>query len=512
MRSHHPSAFRYSLWLALCVLSSACSDPDGPAQGGGSDAAGSDDGGGTVRPLPDADGDTGAPADAFDANDVDALDDAVVPDDAEDLSETGDSALDETGLSDSVDPVDTSSGNDADAVPSDADFDAFDGADTNLDSSDGDATSDVASDTLDDAEAGVDVAADVAAAACGNRVCELGEDCTSCSSDCGTCADECGDSVCSPSETCGGCTDDCGECATVLTFGADFSETFQGPLVAGETVTVRYDFARLPECRSFAAGLPAWSIQIFYTFDLSSPATALTPWERVGSTIEPRDVSFTIPSDATQVWMWAQNTDSSGCNRFDSNFAANYLFPVFTSATVSTPPAFIGSFQFIRSNRGDIARLGDVNPAYYFSSMRESGQQSWVQFEVYSAGITDRDYQNADVQAAVANAAIAARVQTDAWDGGPPGKPQRALPLSFVGRVGNNFVYRWFPADQLVPSVELGGLADGAYNYSFLVGTARQEVPASFGRIDGNDRVFVLSRTLNCALFPFNPPSTDGCP
>lgn len=46
---------------------------------------------------------------------------------------------------------------------------------------------------------------------CGNGLCEFGEGCGSCSTDCGSCG-RCGDGLCSGSESCGSCTADCGSC------------------------------------------------------------------------------------------------------------------------------------------------------------------------------------------------------------------------------------------------------------------------------------------------------------
>ncbi len=48
--------------------------------------------------------------------------------------------------------------------------------------------------------------------ACGNGVCEAGEDCSTCAQDCGACA-VCGDGTCNLGEDCSTCAQDCGACA-----------------------------------------------------------------------------------------------------------------------------------------------------------------------------------------------------------------------------------------------------------------------------------------------------------
>jgi hypothetical protein len=49
---------------------------------------------------------------------------------------------------------------------------------------------------------------------CGDVVCELGENCSSCAIDCGVCPAPifCGDGICQASESCSTCTSDCGTC------------------------------------------------------------------------------------------------------------------------------------------------------------------------------------------------------------------------------------------------------------------------------------------------------------
>jgi len=47
--------------------------------------------------------------------------------------------------------------------------------------------------------------------ACGDGVCEAGEQCDACAADCGACP-YCGDGVCDAGESCDSCSSDCGTC------------------------------------------------------------------------------------------------------------------------------------------------------------------------------------------------------------------------------------------------------------------------------------------------------------
>src|SRR5688500_12569126 len=47
---------------------------------------------------------------------------------------------------------------------------------------------------------------------CGDATCGPGENCVSCSDDCGPCAATCGDATCQADESCVSCPQDCGAC------------------------------------------------------------------------------------------------------------------------------------------------------------------------------------------------------------------------------------------------------------------------------------------------------------
>jgi len=64
---------------------------------------------------------------------------------------------------------------------------------------------------------------------CGDAVCNNGENCSTCSDDCGTCAVQqyCGDAVCNNGENCSTCSDDCGNCpATSICTDSDGGKNY----------------------------------------------------------------------------------------------------------------------------------------------------------------------------------------------------------------------------------------------------------------------------------------------
>jgi len=349
---------------------------------------------------------------------------------------------------------------------------------------------------------------------CGDQACNGAEDCATCPGDCGGCALDCGGGGCTAGETCDNCPADCGTCPPTVTFTGYWTETLSAPIVQGRKLRLRYDGARLPNCRGWKYGMPAWSLLVYVSFDLAGPATYYPVFEKspVTGDMQPVEPVLDVPADATDVWFWATNNDAFGCSEWDSDYGKNYQFPVLSEATVRQDLPWAGQVSFIKVFDGGYQALGDVDPAFYWSSMGGSEIATYVQVEAYAPGITDRVFQDENVTREVANTALRALRRSDAYPGGQPGAPLKDVPLEYWARAGNNFVYRWFPA-ALVYNVDPQHVPDGAYRYRFDLATAEGAAHVSIGRPGANDqdRTMVLSQHQDCALFPYNPPA-GWCP
>lgn len=349
---------------------------------------------------------------------------------------------------------------------------------------------------------------------CGDTSCNGDEDCATCPVDCGACSLDCGAGGCTPGETCDNCPADCGACPATLSFTPYWTETLSGPIVAGQKLRLRYDGDRLPNCRGWKYGVPAWSLLLYYSFDLAGPPAYVPMFEKspVAGDLEPVEPVLDVPAGATDVWFWAINNDAFGCSEWDSDYGKNYHFPVFSAATVSQEVTWAGQVNFVRVTDGGYELLGDVDPAFYWASMGGSEVATYVQLEVYVSGVTDRAYADDNVTREVANTALLASRRSDAYPGGQPGAPLKLLPLEYLARAGNNFVYRWFPAS-LTYNVDPLHVPDGAYRYRYELATAQGANVTVLGKPGANDeyRVMVLAQTTACALFPYNPPA-GWCP
>ncbi len=294
----------------------------------------------------------------------------------------------------------------------------------------------------------------------------------------------------------------------VLSFNADFTETLSGPIVQGRKLVLHYDWNRLPTCRGTHNGCPAWALELLYAFDLAVPATTVSVVSHNCDSTQ-ADPVIDIPANATDVWLWAHNANTiESCETWDSNFGANYRFPVFAAATIARDVAWAGNLDFVFVHTARETSNGDVDPAYFFATMLGIETAVAIRAQAYVQGITDRVYQDAAVTGAVGAVALKPSVVTDLWGQGPAGQAKASAPLTFAGTVGNNFVYEWrvgfygyFPPDSQP--------ADGAYSYRMRFQTAEgsNALDLGLGLAGEGDRTIVYSQKPECALFPKNPPA-----
>jgi uncharacterized protein DUF6209 len=103
-----------------------------------------------------------------------------------------------------------------------------------------------------------------------------------------------------------------------LRFLSGWSQEQVGDIRAGEPLQIEYDPQRLPECRSDRYGQPAWNIAAYLRFHPSGQ-------EQVRGLVS-GPLKVDIPDDTSQVEMWFNNTDQTGCVAWDSRYGQNYWF------------------------------------------------------------------------------------------------------------------------------------------------------------------------------------------
>lgn len=110
----------------------------------------------------------------------------------------------------------------------------------------------------------------------------------------------------------------------VIVFDADFGESLEGELVAGDVVTIDYDPARLEQCAATQGGNLQWAITGHHLqadgevrmFDVISPNNPSG---------EPAELELEEPGTLE---LWFEATSVFGCHEWDSDFGANYAFEI----------------------------------------------------------------------------------------------------------------------------------------------------------------------------------------
>ena len=106
-----------------------------------------------------------------------------------------------------------------------------------------------------------------------------------------------------------------------------------GPLVAGNTVEVAYDDARLTACRGEQNGKPAWSITGYQQLEDGPVGSFEAGGHSPSQGSEPP--IFTLAS-AGDLALWFHNTSVWGCSAYDSNFGADWHAQVGASLSFKT--------------------------------------------------------------------------------------------------------------------------------------------------------------------------------
>lgn len=163
---------------------------------------------------------------------------------------------------------------------------------------------------------------------------------------------------------------------STLTFDASWNETASVPLVAGRQLRIDYDAARLPDCRASHNGNPGWNITAFLRFLPSGSTIERELFEHpLGSNGAVDSYGWIktlpvvdIPAQATSVEVWFRNRSAfdSPCERWDSNYGANYVFAIVEAPTSTL--SFLADWQIAES--GQRTRGGQLTLHYDLERLR----------------------------------------------------------------------------------------------------------------------------------------------
>jgi hypothetical protein len=174
----------------------------------------------------------------------------------------------------------------------------------------------------------------------------------------------------------------------LITFSADWTEQISGPVVEGATVRVLYDPARLTQCRGKKYGYEAWAINASWRVN-GGPVQSFP----IVMQTAPSPATFVVP-EAGELELWFVNSDAFGCVAYDSDYGANYRYPVLSSVV---EPDWMGEASVAISRAtcdgGPCdADLRPLSQGFLFDTWaRQRAAISSALFRVWEPGVTDWD-------------------------------------------------------------------------------------------------------------------------
>ncbi|MBK7857972.1 MAG: hypothetical protein IPJ65_04960 [Archangiaceae bacterium] len=223
---------------------------------------------------------------------------------------------------------------------------------------------------------------------------------------------------------------------STLRFEAGWTQRQVGALVQNGQVAIDYNLYRLPQCMSaWTHGFPAWDTLVNVRYLPGGQLQTFAVRDDVADTAgvwHSKLALSTIPADATKAELWF-STSGEGCGAvWDSAFGQNYTFPVQAAPTpaVGWAGSLGGSFS-----RDCEHRDGLTEPRAIDSYVLERACL-FIDAEVWVPGLTDAATQHPEL--------VIAQVEL-LRDGAPSHEA-----LSFVGRVGNNYRFKWAPQRDLM--------------------------------------------------------------
>ena len=220
-------------------------------------------------------------------------------------------------------------------------------------------------------------------------------------------------------------------------FRSDWSNVQQGALVAGGSVTIDYDLQRLPQCfGSLYEGSPSWNTEAHARFlpggeVVSGPVSEFAYVDGVGNQVVSIPWELAIPSNADRVEFWFETGGSACDTAWDSNFEANFSFPVQASGVqASVVWAGDGGAVIARGFCEGSESQGIPASIVLDSWALTRAECMWVDIDVYAPGVTDRNDAHPEWLEAQAVFSRDGSAPEHGW-------------LQFVGRVGHNYRYRW---------------------------------------------------------------------
>ena len=133
-----------------------------------------------------------------------------------------------------------------------------------------------------------------------------------------------------------------------LVFDGSWGYHGDGTRTPGVIANIVYDTSRLPLCRATQDSVAAWAISAFVSADGGPAKPYPLPSGQTGTAVT---VPIEVPY-ASDMAIWFEATDDSGCTQWDSNYGANFNFTVEdpTVSVIHFEPDFTTDLQSAPGN------------------------------------------------------------------------------------------------------------------------------------------------------------------
>lgn len=228
-----------------------------------------------------------------------------------------------------------------------------------------------------------------------------------------------------------------GRGSSTLRFLGNWMAEQRGQPQPGQSIFVDYDLGRLPQCQSSSYnGLPAWQTEAFIRFFPSGEEFSASLNSLQNGKMMAAPARFEIPADSTHAQLWFKSRGRNCESVWDSNYGRNYELTF--RADVAPAPAWAGLWRRL-SGTNQCFALTKSEDLLEDASLTEDDLKSChaIEAEVLVPGLT--------TSVETTPEAIQAQVK---WT--LDGIPQRPQWLTFAGRSGQNYRFRWIlPVDTL---------------------------------------------------------------
>jgi hypothetical protein len=223
-----------------------------------------------------------------------------------------------------------------------------------------------------------------------------------------------------------------GRGSATLRFLGDWSTDLRGDLHPGQSLVVEYDLSRLPQCHgSSYNGQPAWQTEAFVRFFPGGEEFSAVLNSLQGGTMTSQSARFDIPEDATRAQLWFKTRGRSCEGGYDSRFGKNYDFPI--TPAVNSSPSWAGGWQLMSSTSAQCVPLDPMRALAEVDSLSLDELENRclaVDAEVLVPGLTTSFSAQPQALQAQVHWRTDSGLESKQW-------------LTFVGRSGQNFRYRW---------------------------------------------------------------------